>query len=448
MLNLFFTQLAAAAEKQAIDNFCSGLAAAADMHFKQHGQYFTQDREIKFMIDLIENTGGSILEPSAGNGAFLRHLSGNVTSVELDKNVARPESIVMDFFEYSENNKFDVIIGNPPYVANSLILGDTKQLLKKYETWSEKTNLFVLFMEKCLNHLGDGGELIFIVPSVFFQATSALKLNQRMHREGSITHFVDFGDTSPFAGAAPEGGTCIFRYVKKSSVGEVKYYELQDKKITYICNKWHHVNPSGYAYIMDTPSLGDNLTRIGEYFQVKVGAVSGKDDFFRNEEYATREFVCSKTRQTGELRGMIYVDHMTDHPSEWKEDLEEVGQHLVQHEKLLRARAIKKEWKDHDWWKWGRGLKELGGKRVYVNNKTRTDNPFFHSECDYYDGSVLGIYFKDQDMEIERVVDMLNRLDWSKVGMKIGGRFIFKQRALENLEIPKEMVDSCYEPTR
>ena len=55
---------------------------------------------------------------------------------------------------------------------------------------------------------------------------------------------------------------------------------------------------------------------------------------------------------------------------------------------------------------------------------------------------------KDEDMEIERVVDMFNRLDWSKVGMKIGGRFIFKQRALENLEIPKEMVDSCYEPTR
>ena len=189
------------------------------------------------------------------------------------------------------------------------------------------------------------------------------------------------------------------------------------------------------------------MVKIGDYFQVKVGAVSGKDEFFRNDEYATREFVCSRTRQTGELRSMIYVDHMKEHPSEWKE-LREVGQYLLKHEDILRARAIKKEWKDNDWWKWGRGLKELGGKRVYVNNKTRTANPFFHSDCNYYDGSVLGIYFKDQEMNIQRVIDMFNGFDWSRVGMKTGGRFIFKQRALENLEIPKEMVDGCYEPTR
>ena len=137
-------------------------------HRMKLGQFFTKTREVDFMINLIQG-GSKILEPACGDGAFLSNLRGFplAHALELDASVAHPSAIIMDFFDFAEDNKYDTVIGNPPYVANALILEETRDKLAYLETWSGKTNLFVCFMEKCLNHLREKGELIFIVPSVF-----------------------------------------------------------------------------------------------------------------------------------------------------------------------------------------------------------------------------------------------------------------------------------------
>ena len=396
----------------------------------QLGQFFTQFREVEFMSELIRNSG-SCLEPSCGDGAFASVLPKHTVLIELDPDVAPSSALNMDFFDYSTENKFDTIVGNPPYVANNKILHETRSKLVDYENWSGKVNLFVLFIEKCLNHLEDSGELIFIVPSVFLKATSCSKLNSRLFREGSITDLVLFGDITPFgADAAPEHETCIFRYEKGNCNRNTKVFSLKENKIVFSCNKKYFVDDQGISFFFDQDVDVSNLYKIGDYFDVKVGAVTGLDKFFVDETRGNKDFVFSKTRQTGKTRRMIDEEQ----PTEW----------LKQNVVKLVERKIKSKWTHKDWWKWGRPQPAGSGKRIYVNNKTRVKDPFFSHECDNYDGSVLAVFPKDDKMDLQKLVKVFNNIDWEMFSVKVGGRYIFKQRVLENCYLTKKQFENCY----
>ena len=396
------------------------------------GQFFTDKREVQFMISLMSNSG-KILEPSCGDGAFIKSMNGEVTAIELDEKVAPPSAQIMDFFDYDVSNKFSTIIGNPPYVANSKILESTRAKLKGYSTWSGKTNLSTLFIEKCLEHLEDDGELIFIVPSVFLKATSCKNLNKKMFNQGTITHLALYGDFSPFGTeAAPEHETCIFRFEKNNFNRETKifHFDKNNKQLNFKCNKSYFVDDDGISFFFKDTNGLKNLSKIRDYFEIKVGGVSGWDAFYVDEVRGNKDYVYSKTRQSGKTRRMIDEEN----PTEWLK--------FFEHD--LRQRRIKKEWSDNDWWKWGRPQPKSSGKRVYVNSKTRVSNPFFYHECENYDGSVLAIFFKDQNMNPVKVVEMLNSFDWESYSMKVGNRYIFKPKVLQNCYISKKQIESCY----
>jgi adenine-specific DNA-methyltransferase len=75
------------------------------------------------MISLISFTNSvQILEPSAGEGIFLNSLDKlnnlQITAVEIDEDLENKSNhiiIYQDFFDFPVK-KFDVVIGNPPYI--------------------------------------------------------------------------------------------------------------------------------------------------------------------------------------------------------------------------------------------------------------------------------------------------------------------------------------------
>lgn len=71
-------------------------------------------------------------------------------------------------------------------------------------------------------------------------------------------------------------------------------------------------------------------------FQVKVGAVSGKDSIFEHPD-GNEEFVCSYTNKTGKLKTFYYNT---------------VNDYLKNHKDELIARKIKK-FNESNWWQWG-----------------------------------------------------------------------------------------------
>ena len=154
---------------------------------KELGQYFTKNESLlKNLKEFIKNKPKQILEPSIGQGHIIDYLKKDPNQtfqntefimIEIDKNLNHLSSInkkdihYIDFLEYNPSKKFQTIIGNPPYVKKK-----------------GKPNLYVEFIKKCVNLLENNGELIFIIPSDFFQLTSSAKLINEMIYNGKFTH--------------------------------------------------------------------------------------------------------------------------------------------------------------------------------------------------------------------------------------------------------------------
>lgn len=359
---------------------------------KNLGQFFTPETIVKQMVSLIENTG-TILEPSCGDGAFLKYLPKNTIGIEIDPQFGGDGIITDDFF--NTVGTYDTIIGNPPYIRYQDISPTTKALLP--DVLDKRSNLYLFFMWKCIDSLNEGGELIFIVPRDFTKNTSALDLNKRLYTEGAFTYWEEHGDNMVFQNATPN--TCIFRWVKGASTHAVPV-EFNN----------------GYLNFGRTES---DTVDISLLFDVYVGGASGANDIFYNEN-GNIDLVCSSTSSTGETKRAFYVDTPNDY--------------LLEHKEKLLSRKIRK-FNNDNWYEWGRKIRYIDKPHIYVNMKTRQETPFYEHSCLYFDGSVLALIPKSDDYAIEYLVDCLNHNDWTAQGFKVGGRLIFGQRSLLNAKL-------------
>ena len=164
--------------------------------------------------------------------------------------------IVSDFFTYPANNRFDTIIGNPPYVRFRDIQESTKRLLPM-DMFDRRSNLYLFFIAKCMEHLTERGELIFITPRNFLKATSAKLINEALYAGGTMTHYYEMGDAAIFEAATPN--CAIWRWEKGQKNRRIRMrmggrFNCKDGQI------WFGKEPV--------------QTRLGDFFDVKVGAVS------------------------------------------------------------------------------------------------------------------------------------------------------------------------------
>ncbi len=376
------------------------------------GQVFTPD-DIVAQMFMLKKKNGRTLEPSAGDGAFANHLTGEYVAIELDKNhaskIKNQERVLnIDFFDYPITEKFDTIIGNPPYVRYQDILPQTKRKLNS-SLFDERSNLYLFFIEKCIKHLKDGGELIFITPRDFLKATSSIKLNKFIYEQGTITDIIDLGDKRIFRNFTPN--CIIWRFEK----GDFTRKTNITKNFTY---------SNGQLLFTDNTYP----IKFKDVFYVKVGAVSGNDKIFENDEFGNAEFVCSSTYKTGKTKKMIFN---TYHP------------YLEKFKKELLSRKIRK-FNESNWWEWGR-IHHISDKpRIYVNTKTRNKKPFFLHPCKNYDGSILAIFPNHPDADLNILCEKLNDVNWFELGFVCDGRYLFSQKSLENSILPETFREHVY----
>ncbi|MDR0672568.1 MAG: class I SAM-dependent methyltransferase [Zoogloeaceae bacterium] len=370
------------------------------------GQVFTPESIVDAMLALRMNRGRT-LEPSAGDGAFSRRLPGCL-AIELDGRIAPPGARTMDFFRLEMNERFDTIIGNPPYVRYQDISPETKNLLDM-RRFDGRSNLFLFFIEKSVRHLTDGGELIFIVPREFIKLTAAAPLNDWLYEEGTITHWVETGDAKIFPNALPN--CAIFRFARGDFSRGTLCRRLGD-------GRWERRKMTHFQgqIVFTRAALSVPLA---ERFDVRVGAVSGADEIYTHPD-GNLAFVCSRTAKTGETRRMIYNIR---HP------------HLEDYKTRLLARRTQK-FDENNWWRWGRDYCKTPGPRIYVNGITRNPRPFFTHPCKAYDGSVLALFPK-VEMDTRRAITLLNHaVPWEELGFVVDGRYLFTQRTLATLMLP------------
>jgi adenine-specific DNA-methyltransferase len=375
----------------------------------QLGQVFTPPEVVDFMLDLCRNSG-RVLEPAAGDGAFVRLLrerGREHVAIEIDPRVAPAGAEVRDFFDYPVSEQFDTIVGNPPYVRFQDVAVDTRKRLKS-DFFDGRSNLFLFFIEKCVRHLKPGGELVFIVPREFIKLTAARKLNAWLAGEGSITDFFETGDRRIFGEHTPN--CAIFRFEK----GRMERRMNDGRSFTEVDGQ--------LMFLRD-----DYRVRFRDVFTVKVGAVSGADHIFTHPK-GNMEFVCSKTVETGETRRMLYG---IKHP------------HLDKYKAELLARRVR-HFDESNWWQWGRAFPINLKPRIYVNGRTRKPAPFFLHDCNAFDGAVLALFAKNERIArrdlIECTMLLNHEVDWQELGFICDGRFLFTQRSLQTCLLPEKFA--------
>ncbi len=167
------------------------------------GQYFTKTEIVKKLLDLLfdhkkYSLNIKIMEPSSGTGNFIKVLKQkgfeNIDDCEIDSELTKKPS---DFFNLSIKNKYDFIVGNPPfskynlkdsyffpknYLKSRVSLIDylTKNELKK-----EKEKIENIFILKALKHLKDKNSTIgFVLPISFF-----IKNKNKAVKKEILKHF-------------------------------------------------------------------------------------------------------------------------------------------------------------------------------------------------------------------------------------------------------------------
>ena len=110
-----------------------------------------------------------------------------------------------DFFEPGWMfgcDRFDLVIGNPPYVRQENIKPFKDIFKAKFECYTGTCDLFVYFFEQGIKLLNEGGFLSYICSNKYFRAGYGQKLREFLGRRSRLRQIIDFGDAPVFKAIA------------------------------------------------------------------------------------------------------------------------------------------------------------------------------------------------------------------------------------------------------
>tara|TARA_B110000305_G_scaffold106669_3_gene119977 strand:+ start:336 stop:1532 length:1197 start_codon:yes stop_codon:yes gene_type:complete len=147
---------------------------------KQDGIFFTPIETINRNIEFLKpyfSSINTILEPSCGSCEYINKINQlyptkNITGIEYNKEVYnkiiplendKVKLINDNYINYDKLNKYDLIIGNPPYY----VMKKNEVDKSFYPYFTGRPNIFILFIIKSLELLNDNGILSFVLPKNF-----------------------------------------------------------------------------------------------------------------------------------------------------------------------------------------------------------------------------------------------------------------------------------------
>lgn len=149
---------------------------------QKNGIFFTPKTGRDKLINILQSLNINpkrVLEPSFGSGEFIEDIS-NIYSNSIINGVEKHKDMYdtlqkkyqdnkniqlynQDFLLYNDVDKYDLIIGNPPY----FVVKD-----KNDECMTGRGNIFVMFIHKCIKeHLNYNGILAFVLPTSLYNCS-------------------------------------------------------------------------------------------------------------------------------------------------------------------------------------------------------------------------------------------------------------------------------------
>lgn len=301
---------------------------------KLRGGFYTPDSLVNVCLDRVANLTNSpgkltILEPSAGDGAFLRHLIEHRLStrvdrfigIEIDEAEARKcyeaglrapfDTVIrhMSVLEWTAdtNASVDVVLGNPPFVRYQFVsqtdLQFAQQLGRRMGlTFRGVSNLWIPVLLGALSRLRAGGAMSLVVPAEIFTGLSAGDVRSWLVR--NFDHLqVDMFAPGSFPGALQEVVVLSGRRVDPSGNAKAKHGVLfVDHSSSGSVRSWNHTvaeSSQGWTRYLLTPTQLDALEEakalpgvqaFGNIARLEVSIVTGANDYFSVTSEQVQEF--------------------------------------------------------------------------------------------------------------------------------------------------------------
>lgn len=228
----------------------AAVTALATAGIEQRGAIFTRREVADFILDLTGYTVHRpllkmrLLEPSFGEGDFLMPaierllqvwseegkpapyaaMSEAIRAVELHRatykdtratviahlgsagiSPADAEALASQWLMYGDfllvplEGRFDVVIGNPPYIRQEMIADALmREYRARYRTIYDRADIYIPFIERSLLTLTKGGQLGFICADRWMKNRYGGPLRQMVSEEFHLKIYVDMVDTPAF----------------------------------------------------------------------------------------------------------------------------------------------------------------------------------------------------------------------------------------------------------
>jgi len=353
---------------------------------KNTGSFYTPKVIADFLVDYLslklQNKDSiSVLEPSAGDGIFIKSIYNHKTlSKKIQKIVAveqckselnsiRKEvvyesfnAIHSDFLDYQVNNsdKFSLVIGNPPYIKKNLLEKGQIELCKSIHQNAkladhQPKNIWTSFLVRCIEFTEQDGILAFVLPSELLQVKFASELRELIIKKFERIEIFTFNE---LLFKECKGQDTLLLIGEKKSVNKGVYYCNVDK-ISNLANnefklaqnvkikesKWtHHHLTTDEIELLE--KLKQRLQNVNKYCNSKAGIVSAANDFFivnSNivKNYSLQKFVKPIIQKGVFVNGSIDLDF-----EDFQKLIEELKPtYLVSLDRNSKIKKNKKIWK-------------------------------------------------------------------------------------------------------
>jgi len=416
---------------------------------KELGQTFTPLWVVNYILTLIGYTSQdilhkTILEPSCGDGAFLKEivkrfivvakranytneqiiktLETKIYGIEIDKDLCNKcienlntvakefeiESVKWqilnaDTLTLNDLPKFDFIIGNPPYVRLHNLPQNVRDLIKSKYSFCQSgtTDLYIAFYEFAIKNIKENGKVCFITPNSFLRNQSSKIFREFIRKNQLLSSILDFANHQVFDNVSTYTSICL---LQNNSVLS-KYYKYQNDNISFIkevnLNDFAHHN---WCFDMEKPIMQDIFTTQSKLdFSVKYGLATLRDKIyiadtqeketnlvlfnsFYIEKDATKQIIKASLSNPS-IQRIIYPYKKTKKGMETiqEEEFQELFplcyKYLLHHKEELLKRDMDKNYTA--WYQYGRSqaLQSINQEKIIISGIAKDSvNMFFTDE--------------------------------------------------------------------
>lgn len=347
----------------------------------------------------------------------------------------------IDFlFEFKED-KFDVIIGNPPYVGHKSVDREySKRLKSDYKNiYKDKGDISYCFFIKSFEVLKPSGKVSFITSRYFMEAQSSMELRKVITEKTSIIKIIDFYGIRPFknAGIDPaiiflESGakgikTSIIRPLSTRRDPKKSFYNSlflnEGKNYSSFYMNLKDFNNSGWVLANDTDKkilekikkrCRATLSDMCNSFQ---GIITGCDRAFvvdhsiimneMLEKELIRPWIKSSDIERGRIlesdKYLIYSNLIKDE-SKYTSCLNHISEYRSILEQRRECKKGIRMWYELQW---GRKEEIFEAKKIIFPYKSAS-NRFAIDEGSYFSADVYSLVINDESLSYEWLMNLLN----------------------------------------